>query len=152
MDVNIRRMTVTDIDSVMVVETLSFTIPWSRNAFIMEASNDLAVYFVAEVDACPIGYIGLWKVVDEGHITNVAVHPDFRRNHIGCALLDTLLAYANEQQLVTLFLEVRESNVEAQALYAQYGFEFIGRRRGYYTDNGEDALLMEKVLKQVNIC
>ncbi|ABN52995.1 MAG TPA: ribosomal-protein-alanine N-acetyltransferase [Hungateiclostridium thermocellum] len=144
-DVEISYMTLEDIDDVMVVEKLSFTIPWSKNALIEEVLNNrMAIYITAKVNGKAIGYAGMWKIFDEGHITNIAVHPEYRQNGIGSRLVEKLVDIAKERGIVKMTLEVRKSNLAAQALYCKYGFKEMGLRKGYYADNGEDAIIMWK--------
>lgn len=141
----ISRMTMTHIDGVMTVENLSFGIPWSREAFVEElANNKAAIYLTAMADGMVVGYAGLWKILDEGHITNIAVHPQYRSTGIGSLLLERLISVAREAGIVALTLEVRRSNLMAQALYQKYGFTVAGARKRYYADNNEDALIMWK--------
>ena len=130
------------LDGVMIVENLSFKIPWSKNSFLEELSNDLAIYYVAVSDGRVIGYAGLWKIFDEGHITNIAVHPEFRRCKAASRILDKIIAMSDETGIKSLTLEVRKSNLPAQRLYANYGFKIEGIRRKYYSDTGEDAYIM----------
>jgi ribosomal-protein-alanine N-acetyltransferase len=89
----------------------------------------------------------MWQVCDEGHITNIAVHPEFRRSGVGSALMEALLAEAENRGIAALTLEVRESNHCARSLYRKYGFEDGGMRKAYYADNNEDAVIMWKRLK-----
>jgi len=141
----ISRMTVDDLDDVMVLERLSFTIPWSREAFIEEITKNMfAIYISAKVGKVAVGYAGMWKVCDEGHITNVAVHPEFRRKGIGAKLIEELISLARKENIVRMTLEVRKGNIPAKELYSKYGFKVEGLRKGYYTDNGEDAVIMWK--------
>lgn len=131
------------LDGVMVIETLSFKIPWSRSAFIDElTTNQMAVYVVAVSGREIIGYGGLWRILDEGHITNIAVHPEFRRCGAGSRIMDKLLEICQREGIKSLTLEVRKSNIPAQRLYENYGFKAEGIRKGYYSDTGEDALIM----------
>lgn len=137
------------IDDIMIVENLSFRIPWSRQSITDEfLHNDNAVYYCAVADGKAVGYAGMWLVLDEGHITNIAVHPEFRRCGIGSALMDALLAEAEKPGLAALTLEVRESNDSARSLYRKFGFEDGGMRKAYYADNNEDAIIMWKRLKR----
>ena len=141
-DVTIRRMTWLDVEEVTKVEEASFSIPWTKEAFMNEMlRNEQAIYFVAVHEKRVIGFVGVWKIVDEGHITNIAVLPEFRGQGIGQKLLTQLVAYANEQDLIGLTLEVRVSNIGAQKLYEQFGFQQAGRRKRYYQDNNEDAYI-----------
>lgn len=143
--VNIVAATPNHIDDIMVVENLSFKIPWSRQSITEEiVSNKLAVYLSAKVDDRIVGYAGIWCVCGEGHITNIAVHPDYRGNGIGSLLLEGLIDIARKEQILSMTLEVRKSNLVAQALYRKYGFKDSGFRKAYYSDNGEDALIMWK--------
>jgi ribosomal-protein-alanine N-acetyltransferase len=138
-------MTLEDIDDVMVLEKLSFTIPWSRDAFVQEITNNkFAIYISAKLDGRVIGYAGMWKVCDEGHVTNVAVHPEFRRSGVGCSLVEYLITLASKENIERMTLEVRRSNIAAQELYSMFGFKVAGCRKGYYSDNGEDAIIMWK--------
>lgn len=133
------------IDDIMIVEHLCFKIPWSRDAFIEEITrNQFAVYLSAMMDGRVIGYAGMWHVCEEGHITNIAVHPEYRRIGIGCRLMEGLIDIARRRGITDMTLEVRASNTAAQKLYMKYGFEQAGRRKSYYADNGEDAIIMWK--------
>ncbi len=141
----IKEMTVDHIDGVMVVENLSFKIPWSRQAFVDEITgNNMAMYFVALCNEQVIGYGGMWKILDEGHITNIAVHPEFRRCGAASVIIEKILEISGEKGIKSLTLEVRKSNIVAQNLYQKYGFKSEGIRKGYYSDTGEDALIMWK--------
>ncbi|MCS3916687.1 ribosomal-protein-alanine N-acetyltransferase [Caldanaerobacter subterraneus subsp. tengcongensis MB4] len=145
MEVIIRPMTEDDIDEVMEIEKLSFTTPWSREAFVGEVTkNSCARYIVAEVDKKVVGYAGFWVVLDEGHITNIAVHPEYRGKGIGSRLMEGLIDLAKKNGITSMTLEVRESNLVAQNLYKKFGFKVLGRREGYYQDNNEDAIVMWK--------
>ncbi|OPZ93204.1 MAG: ribosomal-protein-alanine N-acetyltransferase [Firmicutes bacterium ADurb.Bin419] len=138
-------LTLNDIDDVMVVEKLSFSIPWSKQAFIEEVTNNkFARYIIAKVDGKTVGYAGLWKVFDEGHITNVAVHPEYRRSGVGYTLVKGLIELSIKENIEKLTLEVRRSNIAAQNLYAKFGFRSEGFRKEYYADNKEDAIIMWK--------
>ena len=131
-----------DIANVVEVERNSFKIPWSRESFENELKNKLALYLVAKVEEKAVGYVGVWKIFDEGHITNVAVHPEFRGMGIGRALISELLYLCQKEGINSFTLEVRESNVIAQGLYKSFGFKESGIRKGYYTDNNENAIIM----------
>lgn len=136
-------MNLMDLDDIMEVERLSFTLPWSREAFYRELTdNPYAYYIVADIDGKAIGYGGVWIVVDEAHITNIAVRPEYRGKKIGETLLKQLQNLAREKGAKTMTLEVRVSNHVAQNLYRKLGFKNGGIRKGYYTDNFEDALVM----------
>ncbi len=143
--VEIVKMLPEHIDGVMVVENLSFSIPWSRDSFMDEVTiNTFARYFCAKSNETVIGYAGMWKVFDEGHITNIAVHPEFRNTGIGSLLMEHLIQAAKGEDITSMTLEVRKGNSAAIRLYEKYNFSVQGVRRGYYADNREDALIMWK--------
>lgn len=137
-------MTLTDLDLVLSIERVSFSTPWSRRAFLYELKeNRAARCWAARVAGELVGYLCLWEVGSELHITNLAVHPAWRRQGIARALLGAILEDARRRGLSVAFLEVRPTNREALSLYERFGFHVIGRRKGYYFDTGEDALVME---------
>jgi ribosomal-protein-alanine N-acetyltransferase len=135
-----------DLDQILEIEELCFPLPWSRESFLTELKNPLAQYIVAQEGFVLQGYAGVWLIFDEGHITNVAVHPRARGRRIGELLLANIMALASANGAVVVTLEVRPSNDAALSLYRRMGFEEKGLRRGYYLDNGEDALIMVKKL------
>ena len=138
-------MKLSDIEDILVVEKLSFSIPWSRESFEKEiVDNNLAIYLVAKVNEKAVGYIGMWKVLNEGHITNVAVHPEFRHQGIGDQLVSELLSLCEKENIDLVTLEVRKSNKTAIGLYEKHGFVAEGIRKAYYQDNKEDAIIMWK--------
>ncbi|MDD6484186.1 MAG: ribosomal protein S18-alanine N-acetyltransferase [Clostridiales bacterium] len=136
------EMTRQDVDAVSELDKKCFKISWSKKAFYDEMENDIAVYFVAKEDGRVIGYAGFWHIADEGDITNIAVDGEYRRRGVGAALLKELIKRARSEGMNLLTLEVRRSNTPAKALYAKFGFREIGMRRRYYSDNGEDAIIM----------
>ncbi len=143
MNLVVRQAEEKDIKIMAEMDVLCFSAPWSELSFEKEIKeNHLAFYIVAEINERVVGYAGLWCIVDEGHITNVAVHPDFRRKGIGEALVSVLLEHTTEIGLLSHTLEVRASNDPAIALYSKFGFEAAGVRKNYYEDNGEDAIIM----------
>ena len=136
-------MSMEDIDGVMIVENLSFAVPWTREAFVGEVTrNAFATYITAKIEGKVIGYAGMWKIFDEGHITNIAVHPEYRRNRVGAGLVERLIAVAGETGIKRMTLEVRASNIAAIRLYEKYGFTAVGIRKEYYSDTREDAVIM----------
>jgi len=137
-----RHMTACDIDAVHEIEMLSFTVPWSRDAFIQEMDNLCARYIVVVRNGRVVAYAGMWLVIDEGHITNVAAHPDCRGQGLGEAAMRALIKLAADTGLRYMTLEVRRSNIVAQSLYRKLGFTDVGFRKRYYPDNREDALIM----------
>jgi ribosomal-protein-alanine N-acetyltransferase len=141
----IRDMYLSDLDAVMGIERHSFPTPWSRAAFQSELmENTVATYLVLEFHDRVVAYGGMWVILDEAHITNVAVHPDMRGYHFGEAMMRGLMDRARELGARRMTLEVRRSNLVAQNLYRKLGFVQLGVRRGYYTDTHEDALIMWK--------
>jgi ribosomal-protein-alanine N-acetyltransferase len=148
----IEPMRVEDLGEVCAIERASFTSPWSRHAFRYELDqNRAARCWVARRrdggGAGPVaGYICVWLIADEVHVTNLAVRPEDRQQGIGRRLLGTVLALYAMQGAVRAALEVRPGNREALQLYESFGFRQVGRRRGYYFDTGEDALLLEATL------
>lgn len=136
-------MRLDDVAAVHEIEQLSFRTPWPAYAFEQELKgNRLARYVVARAGDRVVGFAGIWMMVDEAHITTFGVHPDWRRQAIGRQLLLNLAEISIAIGARRMTLEVRESNEVAQALYAAFGFEVLGRRHAYYTDDGEDALIM----------
>ncbi|MCL0052429.1 ribosomal protein S18-alanine N-acetyltransferase [Peptococcaceae bacterium] len=160
--VKIQKMKPEHLPQVMEIERLSFTRPWSRRDFIHELfCNQLSCYIVALLESswrsaefsknlskqneCKvIGYAGMWLILDEAHITNLAVHPDYRNHGIGMKLMQGLLNIASENGAVRATLEVRKSNACARKLYKKLGFIEEGVRKNYYRDNKEDAIIMWK--------
>jgi ribosomal-protein-alanine N-acetyltransferase len=143
----IDRMRAHDLDEVLAIERASFGMPWSRGAFLYEMQqNRVARCWVMREGRGVVGYICLWEIADEVHVTNVAVHPSHRRQGIARALLGGVIDDGRARKLRMVVLEVRPSNRDALTLYESFGFRVVGRRRGYYYDTGEDALIMETTL------
>ncbi len=140
---SVRPMTATDIDAVMSVEQDSFPTPWSRSAFEDElAQNRLARYIVALDGEQVVGYAGTWLVINEAHVTNVAVGSMRRRQGIGRLLMENLMALALAEGMDSMTLEVRVSNQAARQLYQRLGFVEAGLRKNYYSETKEDALIL----------
>ncbi|MGG4198479.1 ribosomal protein S18-alanine N-acetyltransferase [Peribacillus frigoritolerans] len=138
-----RKMNTADIDQVLNVEKQSFTLPWSREAFFNELNhNQYAVYMVIEDEGKIAGYCGAWIVIDESHITNIAILPEYRGQKLGEALLRKMIEISISMGVVRITLEVRVSNAVAISLYEKLGFQKGGIRKNYYTDNQEDAYVM----------
>lgn len=147
-ELEIVRACADHIDDLVVIEELSFKIPWSRKSLMDEiVKNKSSIYFCAVSGGQAVGYAGMWQVFDEGHITNIAVHPEFRNYGVGSSLMESLLEEAAGRGITALTLEVRKSNYNAQALYKKYGFKESGSRKAYYADNREDAIVMWKRLE-----
>ena len=145
MNIIIRDMKESDLDRIMEIEEKSFNPPWSREAFLLELTkNLLAKYIVAEVDGVVVEYGGIWFIIDEGHVTNIAVDEKYRSKGIGSKILEGLIQLCIDRNITAMTLEVRKSNEIAQSLYKKYGFRECGIRKGYYHDNHEDAIIMWK--------
>src|ERR1051325_801484 len=141
-----------DLDEVVTIERASFGMPWSRGAFLYEIEqNRVARCWVLRHDERVVAYLCLWEIGDELHVTNIAVHPGSRRQGLARQLLGAILDDGRSRGLRAVTLEVRPTNDEARALYESFGFRVVGRRRGYYYDTGEDALIMESDLKATQI-
>ncbi|HHT49327.1 MAG TPA: ribosomal protein S18-alanine N-acetyltransferase [Firmicutes bacterium] len=141
----VEPMTLEDLPEVLAIEDQCFPIPWSRSAFLYELlENQRAYYCVAKAEGKVLGFVGMWIIFDEGHITNLAVDPTHRRLGVGRALLQHLVTEAIIRGVKYLTLEVRSSNYAAQRLYEEFGFVKTGVRPRYYQDNQEDAYIMWK--------
>ncbi len=141
----ISKMEISHIEEVLVIEQMCFSLPWTRQSFENELlGNKFAYYHVAQYNGASAGYSGLWKVLDEGHITNIAIHPDYRRRGIGSSLVKHMFDFCLVEKIRSLTLEVRESNIPARNMYKKLGFIEAGIRKAYYQDNNEDAIIMWK--------
>ncbi len=137
-----------DLDEVVAIERASFGMPWSRGAFLYEIEqNRVARCWVLREGDTVVAYLCLWEIGGELHVTNIAVHPGLRRRGLARELLGAILQDGKSRRLRSVTLEVRPTNEEARALYESFGFRVVGRRRGYYYDTGEDALIMESDLQ-----
>src|SRR5215210_9374743 len=143
MNVMIRKMTLDDIEQVIAIDRLSFSLPWPERSFRFELTdNPASRCWVAEVDGKLVGMIVVWLIVDEVHVATIATHPDFRRRGIVKKLLSHALRHLSSEGAQSSFLEVRASNLAAQEMYRKFGYGESGVRRRYYRDNDEDAILM----------
>jgi len=138
----IMDMTLDDLPKVMCMERVSYSLPWPEVVYRRELSNDRAYFNLVKYQDKIIGYSGVWHMVDEVHVGTIVSHPDFRRRGIGELLLVAIIKRAYLLLAKTVTLEVRPSNRPAQNLYTKYGFEVLGRRKWYYPDTGEDAIIM----------
>ena len=143
---DIVEMKLADIHDLMEIERLSFPTPWSKDLFVKEYHSRFSKVFLVQSRHLNkqkvLGYICLWFVFDEVHILNLACHPHFRRQNVATALIEHCLRLFCDSGTKKVFLEVRESNHAARALYTKFGFKPIGLRKGYYTDTREDAIVM----------
>ncbi len=144
--IDIVPMTEEYIDDVTIIDESCFHVPWTKSDFENEIKeNKMAIYFVAvDENNRAVGYAGMWHVINEGHITNVAVLEKYRRRGIGDMLMETLEKKALELEMIGITLEVRISNLGAQRLYTKHGYKPEGFRKKYYTDTNEDAVIMWK--------
>lgn len=142
--IQIAPMSLDTVEAVEVLEQECFSNPWSLDSLAEELSNPMAVFYTAEADGAVAGYVGMHHIIDEGYITNIAVSERFRRRGIATALMKHILAYAEENDLRMVTLEVRRSNSAAIALYEGLDFEETGGRKDYYTNPTEDALIMTR--------
>lgn len=150
MNIRVEAMRSMHLDGVTKIENHSFPTPWSRTAFSHEiAGNDFAYYIVLLDGNKVVGYAGMWVILDEGHITTIAVHQLYRGNGLGARLLNELILEALRRGCTKMTLEVRPSNLPALTLYQRTGFVSHGVRPGYYADTGEDAVIMWKELYPV---
>ncbi len=140
--ITVRTMKKADVKSVYEIEVLSFRTPWSLHSLAGELKNSVAHYTVMEQDGTIIGYCGMWVLFEEAHITNIAIHPDHRGHGYGKQLLHASMRVAASFGAEMMTLEVRETNAVAQKMYDEMDFLQQGRRKRYYTDTGEDALLL----------
>jgi [ribosomal protein S18]-alanine N-acetyltransferase len=138
----IRPIKTQDIEQILTIEKLSFSVPWSEEDFFSELKNPRAHYLVFEEKNQLIGYAGFWQVLEEGHITNIAIAPSFQQQGYGKKLIEAMMNYARILKIEQMTLEVRESNVNALKAYSSVGFHIEGRRSQYYTNPNEDAIIM----------
>lgn len=143
MTIILRKMALDDIEQVLAIDRMSFSLPWPERSFRFDLTdNPASRCWVAEIDGKVAGMIVAWLIVDEVHVATIATHPDFRRRGIAKKLLAHTLQHLREEGAQSSFLEVRASNFAAQEMYRKFGYEETGVRPRYYKDNDEDALLM----------
>jgi ribosomal-protein-alanine N-acetyltransferase len=143
MNLTIRKMTLEDVPAVVGLDQKSFSLPWPERSFRFELTdNPASRCWVADLNGKIVGMIVVWLIVDEAHVATIATDPDYRRQGIGKRLLAYALRHMIADGARRSFLEVRESNLAAQEMYRKFGYEVTGRRRRYYRDNDEDAILM----------
>ncbi|MGI5879900.1 MAG: ribosomal protein S18-alanine N-acetyltransferase [Syntrophomonadaceae bacterium] len=145
-DYLLRRMTEQDLDAIMKIEKESFTLPWSRDSYRGELINQFANYLVCDFAGDIVGYAGAWIVFEDAHITNIAIAKSFRNKGLGTVLMQEIEKIARSKKALRIILEVRPSNTSALAMYEKLGYVQTGIREAYYSDNGEDALIMTKYL------
>ena len=140
--ITFRPMTRDDADAVSALEAKCFAMPWSREDFWRETRNELAEYIVGELDGQVVAYAGAWVSFNQAEVMHVAVAPELRGQGVGTILFGALIEALKRRGAKSVTLEVRPSNVAAIKLYENFGLRSVGRRKGYYLDNGEDALIM----------
>ena len=139
----IRKMTLSDLEQVVAIDQVSFSLPWPVRSFQFELTdNEASRCWVADLNGRIVAMLVGWFIVDELHVATIATHPEFRGQGFGISILLHALLSAKEEGAIKSFLEVRESNEVAQKMYRDFGFVEDARRAGYYKDNGEDAILM----------
>lgn len=141
-DVTVERMNSFNILGVKEISDLSFSSPWSLLSMEKELINKNAVYIVVKLGSKVVAFGGMWIIFDEGHITNIAVHPDFRRNNFGDIVVENLIKIAKDKNMASLTLEVRSSNIAAINLYKKHNFSVEGIRKNYYQNPREDGYIM----------
>jgi ribosomal-protein-alanine N-acetyltransferase len=139
-----------DLDEIIAIEQISFPTPWPRQVFVMELNSSSSYKRVSKINGRVVGYIVAWKIHDEVHILNLAVHPEHRRKGIGRGLIIDCLRYFSKKGIKSAILEVRVRNQNAIRLYEKIGFRSIGLRRKYYSDTGEDALVMKLDMEYID--
>ena len=145
--IEIIEMTANHVSQVAALEKMCFHDPWSENSIASELHNPLACWLVAVDGEQVVGYVGSQTVIDMTDMMNIAVHPDFRRRGIAQMLVERLVDELKTRQSLSLMLEVRASNLGAQALYGKMGFQQVGLRKNYYKNPKEDALILRKEWK-----
>lgn len=140
--ITFRRMTKDDADAVAELELKCFAMPWSRADFFREIQNELAEYVVGELDKKIVAYAGAWVSFEQAEVMHVAVTPELRGQGVGTILFGELIKAVKERGAKSITLEVRPSNTAAIKLYESFGLHSVGRRKKYYRDNDEDALIM----------
>lgn len=152
MEIILREMKLEDLDEVLHIEERTFSTPWSRNSFEMEITDNLlSTYIVAEVEGKIVAYAGMWIIIDEGHITNLAVDERYKGKSIGNYLLVGLIKQCVNNNIYRMTLEVRKSNDVAINLYKKHGFTEQGIRKNYYADEKEDAIVMWKTIENPEV-
>jgi [ribosomal protein S18]-alanine N-acetyltransferase len=144
--VTIREMKESDLEGILAIEKVSFADPWSRRLFKETLSFPHSVNFVLQgATGALLGYINFYLIGEEGHLLNLAIHPDWRKKGLAAQLLNHAIDFLKRKNAAHFFLEVREGNLDAIRLYSKFGFENIGKRKRYYVETNEDALVMHLV-------
>ena len=142
-DVKIQKMQADNIDDILNIEQVCYgEHHWSYESFIIEVNNQISSYICAFIEDKCVGYMGIWKIIEEAHITNLSVHPDYQNQKVAHKLLLSSIDECYKNKIKYITLEVRVSNKKAIHLYEKFGFKSLGLRKKYYQDNNEDALIM----------
>lgn len=142
-EITIAKMAIENIDDIIKIEELCYgSHHWSYESFVCELNNKISSYRCALINNLCIGYMGIWKIVNEAHITNLSVHPDYQNKKVAHRLLLDAIDECYDNKIKFITLEVRISNERAIHLYEKFGFKSLGVRKKYYQDNNEDALIM----------
>lgn len=141
-EVTLEKMSLSDLKEVLAIEMASFPSPWNEGFFLQEIKCPTSYFFVMKHHGSVIGYAGYWKVLDEAHVANIALHPSYRGKGLGRLLFRYLLTKAHQGGAMKASLEVRKANTIAQNLYQSFDFKSVAIRRNYYSEEGEDALVM----------
>lgn len=142
MDIAVDDVTAADIPAILEIERSSFTTPWSETSFFNEMKKPGSLLKVAKKGGKVVGYVCGGRIIDEGHILDIAVHPEYRRMGIASALVSLIIDSLREEGCRFIFLEVRASNDYAKKMYERFGFEVLGTRKNYYVSPIEDAVIM----------
>jgi len=138
----IDHMNVDDLKKVIEIERACFTDPWSYSIFLGDLESENTITLVARIKKKIVGFAICMQIVDELHLTNIAVHPDFQRKKVGHQLLERLFYIGDRNKFSIMYLDVRRSNIQAISFYKRYGFDVLYERKGYYKNPPEDALVM----------
>ena len=141
--INIEKMTIQDLELIKDILETDFDGFWTYSVFKSELENENSRYIAAKIDNQIVGFAGIWKSVDDVHITNIVTKKDFRQKGIGKALLDKLIQISKQENINAVTLEVRHTNIPAINFYLKHGFKKVGLRKNYYK-NQDDAILMTK--------
>jgi ribosomal-protein-alanine N-acetyltransferase len=144
MEAIIRDLRLDDLDQIMYIEERCFSTPWSKESFEMELLNQMAYYQCATINNKLVGYMGMWKIIDEAHITNVAVLPEYRKKGLASRMIEKMIEISRCSEITSMTLEVRESNRDARELYEKFDFKAMGKRPNYYNKPVEPAIIMWK--------
>lgn len=145
-EVTMRSMATGDIDGVLEIERVSFAAPWTRGMFEETLSSPVAASYIVEQAGKIVGYIIFYAAAREIHVMNIAVHPGLRQRGLASWMMSRIIGLARKSSAEVCFLEVRESNIPARGLYEKLGFKPVGKRKGYYRETGEDAIVMQLAL------